>query len=57
MGTLKMENMKLLQELLDCQKSYQVLLQQALEEQRAQMNTLTHLCENINRKALRQESG
>lgn len=49
--------MKLLQELLDCQKSYQVLLQQALEEQRAQMNTLTHLCENINRKALRQESG
>ncbi|KAK2575933.1 hypothetical protein KPH14_007295 [Odynerus spinipes] len=57
MESLKTENMKLLQELLDCQKSYQVLLQQALEEQRTQMNILTHLCENINRKALRQESG
>ncbi|XP_011638279.1 mitogen-activated protein kinase kinase kinase 5 [Pogonomyrmex barbatus] len=57
MGALKMENMKLLQELIESQKSYQTLLQQALEEQRAQVNTLTYLCENINRKSVRQESG
>ncbi|KAG7190279.1 hypothetical protein KM043_006396 [Ampulex compressa] len=57
MGSLKMENMKLLQELLESQKSYQKLLQQALEEQRAQVDTLTHLCENINRTTARQESG
>ncbi|XP_025267909.1 mitogen-activated protein kinase kinase kinase 15 isoform X1 [Camponotus floridanus] len=56
MGALKMENMKLLQELIESQKTYQTLLQQALEEQRAQINTLTHLCENINRRT-RQESG
>lgn len=57
MGALKMENMKLLQELIESQKSYQTLLQQALEEQRAQVNTLTHLCETINRRTGRQESG
>ena len=57
MGALKMENMRLLQELIENQKSYQVLLQQALEEQRAQVNTLTRLCENINRRTTRQESG
>lgn len=57
MGALKMENMKLLQELIESQKSYQILLQQALEEQRAQVNTLTNLCENMNRRAARQESG
>jgi len=57
MGALKMENMRLLQELIENQKSYQTLLQQALEEQRAQVNTLTHLCENINRRSIRQESG
>ncbi|XP_012228061.1 mitogen-activated protein kinase kinase kinase 15 isoform X3 [Linepithema humile] len=57
MGALKMENMKLLQELIESQKSYQILLQQALEEQRVQVNTLTHLCENMNRRAARQESG
>jgi len=56
MGALKMENMKLLQELIESQKTYQTLLQQALEEQRAQINTLTHLCENFNRRT-RQESG
>lgn len=56
MGALKIENMKLLQELIESQKTYQTLLQQALEEQRAQINTLTHLCENINRRT-RQESG
>ncbi|XP_032665650.1 mitogen-activated protein kinase kinase kinase 15 isoform X4 [Odontomachus brunneus] len=57
MGVLKMENMRLLQELIESQKSYQSLLQQVLEEQRAQVGTLTHLCENINRKAERQELG
>lgn len=57
MGALKMENMKLLQELIESQKSYQVLLQQALEEQKAQVNTLTRLCENLNRKTTSQESG
>lgn len=57
MGALKMENMRLFQELIESQKSYQTLLQQALEEQRAQVNTLTHLCENINRRSMRQESG
>lgn len=55
MGALKMENMRLLQELIESQKSYQSLLQQVLEEQRNQVGTLTHLCENINRKAGRQE--
>jgi len=57
MGALKMENMRLLQELIESQKSYQTLLQQALEEQRVQVNALTHLCENIHRRAARQESG
>ncbi|XP_014475486.1 PREDICTED: mitogen-activated protein kinase kinase kinase 15 isoform X2 [Dinoponera quadriceps] len=57
MGALKMENMRLLQELIENQKSYQSLLQQVLEEQRAQVGTLTHLCENINRKTERQEVG
>lgn len=57
MGALKMENTRLLQELIESQKSYQILLQQALEEQKAQVSTLTHLCENINKKATRQESG
>ncbi|XP_072745600.1 mitogen-activated protein kinase kinase kinase 15 isoform X2 [Anoplolepis gracilipes] len=57
MGALKMENMKLLQELIESHKAYQTLLQQALEEQRVQVNTLTHLCENINKRTARQESG
>nr|XP_033339971.1 mitogen-activated protein kinase kinase kinase 15 isoform X1 [Megalopta genalis]XP_033339980.1 mitogen-activated protein kinase kinase kinase 15 isoform X1 [Megalopta genalis]XP_033339988.1 mitogen-activated protein kinase kinase kinase 15 isoform X1 [Megalopta genalis]XP_033339997.1 mitogen-activated protein kinase kinase kinase 15 isoform X1 [Megalopta genalis]XP_033340005.1 mitogen-activated protein kinase kinase kinase 15 isoform X1 [Megalopta genalis] len=57
MGDLKMENMKLIQELIDSQKAYQVLLQQAFEEQKVQINTLTRLCENINRRTTRQESG
>ncbi|XP_017791880.1 PREDICTED: mitogen-activated protein kinase kinase kinase 15 isoform X2 [Habropoda laboriosa] len=57
MGAIKMENMKLLQELIESQKSYQTLLQQVLEEQRSQVNTLTRLCENINKRTMRQESG
>ncbi|KAL0108005.1 hypothetical protein PUN28_014935 [Cardiocondyla obscurior] len=57
MGALKMDNTRLLQELIESQKSYQILLQQALEEQRAQVNTLIHLCESINRRSIRQESG
>ncbi|XP_076294931.1 apoptotic signal-regulating kinase 1 isoform X4 [Lasioglossum baleicum] len=57
MGELKVENMRLIQELIDSQKAYQVLLQQALEDQRVRINTLTRLCENINRRTTRQESG
>ncbi|XP_043517864.1 mitogen-activated protein kinase kinase kinase 15 isoform X5 [Frieseomelitta varia] len=57
MGALKMENLRLLQELIENQKSYQTLLQQILEEQSAQVNALTRLCENINRRTTRQESG
>ncbi|XP_054006429.1 mitogen-activated protein kinase kinase kinase 15 isoform X1 [Hylaeus anthracinus] len=57
MGDLKMENMRLLQELIESQKAYQTLLQQALEKQRDQVNTLTMLCECINRRTTRQESG
>ena len=57
MGALKMENLRLLQELIENQKSYQTLLQQVLEEQSAQVNALTRLCENINRRTIRQESG
>lgn len=52
-----MENTRLLQELIENQKSYQVLLQQVLEEQRAQVNALTRLCENMNKRIARQESG
>lgn len=57
MGALKMENLRLLQELIESQKSYQTLLQQVLEEQRTQVNALTRLCEGINRRTMRQESG
>lgn len=57
MGALKMENLRLLQELIESQKSYQALLQQVLEEQRTQVNALTRLCEGINRRTMRQESG
>lgn len=47
MSSLKMDNMKLLHELLESQKFYQSMLQQALEEQRDQIKTLTKLCESI----------
>ncbi|XP_063990230.1 mitogen-activated protein kinase kinase kinase 15 isoform X2 [Diachasmimorpha longicaudata] len=57
MGSLKIENMRLLQELLDSQKTFHSILQQALEEQRLQVGTLTQLCEDISRKFVRQESG
>lgn len=57
MGALKAENLRLLHELIESQKSYQILLQQILEEQRTQVNTLTRLCESINRRTMRQESG
>ncbi|CAL7938490.1 unnamed protein product [Xylocopa violacea] len=57
MGSLKMENMRLLQELIESQKSYQTLLLQVLEDQRAQVNTLTRLCETINTRTMRWESG
>ncbi|XP_076758586.1 apoptotic signal-regulating kinase 1 isoform X2 [Xylocopa sonorina] len=57
MGSLKMENTRLLQELIESQKSYQTLLLQVLEDQRAQVNTLTRLCETINARTMRRESG
>ncbi|XP_008558932.1 mitogen-activated protein kinase kinase kinase 15 isoform X3 [Microplitis demolitor] len=57
MSHLKSENVKLIQELLESQKIYHSLLQNALEEQRAQIGLLTHLCEDISRKFSRQESG
>ncbi|XP_033214856.1 mitogen-activated protein kinase kinase kinase 15 isoform X1 [Belonocnema kinseyi] len=57
MGTLKVENMKLLQELMDSQKNYQTLLHQALEEQKNQVGVLIQLCEAINRRTIRHESG
>ncbi|XP_043471010.1 mitogen-activated protein kinase kinase kinase 15 isoform X1 [Leptopilina heterotoma] len=57
MGNLKVENMKLLQELMESQKIYQNLLHQALEEQRNQIGILTQLCESINKKNCRHESG
>lgn len=57
MGALKTDNMKLLQELLENQKVYQKMLQQAIEDQKTQMVNLTQLCDSINRKTMRQESG
>ncbi|XP_066582045.1 mitogen-activated protein kinase kinase kinase 15 isoform X3 [Prorops nasuta] len=52
MTELKTENMKLLQELIENQRSYQILLQQALDEQKAQVSQLTRLCEDINKKTI-----
>jgi mitogen-activated protein kinase kinase kinase 5 len=57
MGSIKIESMKLLYELLESQKSYQSLLCQALEEQKAQLETLTELCNSINRKILKKNFG
>lgn len=57
MGNLKTDSIKLLQELLENQKIYHNLLQNALEEQRAQISALTHICEDISRRFSRQESG
>lgn len=57
MGSLKVENMRLLQELLEGQKTFYSILHHAMEEQRAQIGTLSQLCEDINRKFTRQESG
>ncbi|XP_046476779.1 mitogen-activated protein kinase kinase kinase 15 isoform X1 [Neodiprion pinetum] len=57
MGALKTENMKLLQELLESQKVYQAMLQQVIGDQKIQMGALSQLCESINRRTVRQESG
>ncbi|KAK0168323.1 hypothetical protein PV327_002140 [Microctonus hyperodae] len=57
MGTFKIENMRLLQELLENQKTLHTILQHALEDQAAQVGNLTQLCEDISRKLMRQESG
>lgn len=57
MGSIKVENMKLLHELLESQKAYQSLLCQALDEQKAQLGALTELCEGINKKIKRKNLG
>lgn len=57
MGSIKIENMKLLHELLESQKSYQSLLCQALEEQKEQIRTLTELCQSINKRVMRRNIG
>ncbi|XP_014206497.1 mitogen-activated protein kinase kinase kinase 15 isoform X2 [Copidosoma floridanum] len=53
MGSIKDENMKLLHELLESQRSYQTLLSQALDEQNAQIKSLTQLCQSINHKIVK----
>ena len=53
MGSIKVENMKLLHELLESQKTYQSLLCQALDEQKGQLQKLTELCEDISKKILK----
>lgn len=57
MGTFKIENMRLIQELLENQKTLHTILQHALEDQGAQVGSLTQLCEDISKKFMRQESG
>ncbi|XP_058791363.1 mitogen-activated protein kinase kinase kinase 15 isoform X2 [Phymastichus coffea] len=57
MGSLKVENMKLMHELLEGQKVYQSLLYQALEEQKEQLRVLTDLCKSINQKISRKNLG
>ncbi|XP_012267109.2 mitogen-activated protein kinase kinase kinase 15 isoform X2 [Athalia rosae] len=57
MGALKTENMKLMQELLDSQKVYQTMLQQAIGDQKVQLGALSQLCDSISRRTHRQESG
>lgn len=55
-SNLKSENLKLMQELVDNQKSYQTLLQQALEYQRTQITVLSQLCDLIKQSA-KKEAG
>ena len=57
MGSIKVENMKLLHELLESQKSFQSMLCHALDEQRAQIGVLTELCDSINRKLMKKNMG
>lgn len=57
MSCIKVENMKLLHELIESQKTYQSLLCHALEEQKSQLGLLTEVCENINKKILTKNLG
>lgn len=57
MGSLKVENMKLIHELLESQKAYQSLLCQALDEQKDQLGILTDLCKSINQKINKKNLG
>ncbi|KAJ8682464.1 hypothetical protein QAD02_018256 [Eretmocerus hayati] len=57
MNSIKVENMKLLHELLESQKAYQSLLFHALEEQRVQLCSLTNLCEDLNTKLSKKSLG
>ncbi|XP_069698242.1 mitogen-activated protein kinase kinase kinase 15 isoform X5 [Periplaneta americana] len=48
MGILKAENMRLLQELLESQRTYQALLKQGLEEHKLQVQVLTQMMQQLN---------
>ncbi|XP_033608100.1 mitogen-activated protein kinase kinase kinase 15 isoform X1 [Cryptotermes secundus] len=48
MGILKAENMRLLQELLDSQRTYQALLKQGLEEHKLQIQVLSQMMQQLN---------
>lgn len=46
--SVRFENIKLFQELVESQKSYNESIQKTLMEQKLQIDTLTQLCESIN---------
>ncbi|XP_049834926.1 mitogen-activated protein kinase kinase kinase 15 isoform X2 [Schistocerca gregaria] len=48
LGVLRSENLRLLQELVDSQKSYQTLLRQALEDHRLQLALLSQTVQQLN---------
>lgn len=48
MGILKAENMRLLQELLESQRTYQALLKQGLEEHKLQTQVLAQMMQQLN---------
>lgn len=48
--SIKAENSKFMQEILESQRAYQNILRNVLEEQRLQLEHLSELCGNIHRK-------
>ncbi|GLH08065.1 Serine/threonine-protein kinase Tao [Gryllus bimaculatus] len=48
MAILRAENMRLLQELLESQRTFQVLLKQGLEEHKLQMDVLNQMIQQVN---------